>query len=99
MKTIITALIAAAATTAVNGRISQSIYAQVQQSTAPSCTCDVDLLEDGGPFPSGGAGDGVLTGFGQGIAVSQTENIVTVPNTAYQSQCISECCSCENAAH
>jgi len=45
------------------GTIKQRL-GQVSAGQVAECTCDVDLLEDGGPFPGGGAGEGVLNGFG-----------------------------------
>ena len=82
MKKILSCVLFATAVAMTEAANSKKLV-QTTASQVTECTCDVDLLDDGGPFPSGGAGDGVLTGFGQGIAVSQSENIVTVPNEAY----------------
>lgn len=74
---------------AVQGVPLKQKLAEIKSTQEPvggvaECTCDVDLLDNGGPFPAGG-GEGILQGFGQGIAVSQNEFIETIPNEQWQS--------------
>ena len=41
----------------------------------------------------------MLQSFGSGASVTSSENVVTVPDTAFTTQCASECCACNTAAH
>ena len=63
----------------------------------PPCVCE---LPSGGNLTAGGPlGSGAFVGFGSGVAVSTSENVVTVPDTAFTTNCVSECCACNVGEH
>lgn len=59
--------------------------------------CNCELPSVGSGFPA--AGQGVYNGYGNGAQVSQATSVVTVPDTAYTSQCESACCACNAGVH
>lgn len=61
-----------------------------------ACDCELPVVPGSG-FPA--PGQGVYNGFGNGAQVSQATSVVTVPDTAYTSQCESACCACNAGVH
>lgn len=60
--------------------------------------CDCQLSGTvGAGFASAGQGQG--QGFGEGAVISESEEIETVPDTLWYSQCESECCACNVGEH